>query len=241
MNICVIDDCRLTIDSIKKMIIESSKELNIPEPNVFNFTEPYSFIDWLSQINSIDVCFLDIKLENEIDGIKIAKLIKDKNYHTLIVFMTGYDDYFPEMVQVEPFRFLPKPIQYDNFYKIFQDVYDRIILKKSEEHEPVYECKCNGITYRLNLNEVIYFSSYKRKISVHSRKTFNIDFYGKLDKVEEEIRSITNKYVRINKSYLFNKDFIECIGKNSIFVEGVEYTISPKYRDSIKLLHKTYE
>lgn len=236
MNICVIDDFKPAIDSIKKMIIESSKKLNIPEPNVFNFTEPYQFIDWLSRNESVDICFLDIKFESEINGIKIAKLIKDKDYHTLIVFMTGYDDYFPEMVQVEPFRFLAKPIEFQNFYPIFNDAYNRIVLKKSEEHDPVYDCKCNGIIFRVNLNEVIYFSSYKRKISVHSRNTLNVSFYDKLDKVEEEIRAITNKYIRINKSFLVNRDFIEKISKNSIVVEGIEYVISPKYKDKIKII-----
>ena len=236
MNICIIDDCKFTIDSIVKMIIESSNNLKITKPNIHTFTDPVQFIIWFEQNSTVDICFLDIKFESDINGLKIAKLIKDKNYHTLIVFMTGYDNYFPEMVQVEPFRFLSKPFEFQNFYSIFNDAYNRIVLKKSEEHEPVYECKCNGIIFRLNLNEVIYFSSYKRKISVHSRKTFNVDFYGKLDKVEEEIREITNKYVRINKSYLFNRDFIECIGKNSISVDGIEYTISPKYKDNLKII-----
>ena len=236
MNICVIDDCKFTIESIEKMIIESSKELNITQPNVYSFTEPHSFISWLSKNNSVDACFLDIKLENEIDGLKIAKLIKDKNYHTLIVFMTGYDGYFPEMVQVEPFRFLPKPIEYDKFYTIFNDIYNRIVLKKSEERIPKYMYKSNGITYAIDLDEIIYFSSYKRKIHIHRKIHSDIDFYGKLDEVEEEIRSMTNKFIRINKSYLFNADYIDYIGKNTISVEGIEYTISPKYRDNIKII-----
>ncbi|MBD5395894.1 MAG: hypothetical protein HDR71_16905 [Lachnospiraceae bacterium] len=61
-----------------------------------------------------------------------------------------------------------------------------------------------------------------------------MEFYGKLDNVEIEIKALTTKFIRINKSYLFNKDFIENIGKNSITVCGVSYQVSPKYKHNIE-------
>lgn len=236
MNICILDDTTFTIEHVKKMILSSCEELKISEPNIFSFVSPEDFTDWIHSHHNLDVCFLDVNLEHKIDGLEIAKLIKDTNYHTLIVFMTSYDSYFPDMVQVEPFRFLPKPIESKKFSDIFHAVYDRIILKKSEEHVPIYKCKNNGIIFPVNLNEVIYFTSYKRKIYVHDTKNFNVEFYGKLDDVEKEIRSLSNKYIRINKSYLLNKDYIENIGKNSVSVEGVTYAISPKYRNNLKII-----
>ena len=236
MKICIIDDNKYSIECVEKMISLSCDKLKISEPSIISFNTPDSFIEWLNSNNSLDVCFLDVNLQSKIDGLKIAKVIKETNYHTLIVFMTSYDNYFPGMVQVEPFRFLSKPIEYEHFYNIFFDVYNRIIATKSEEHNPIYKCKSNGIIFAVNLNDAVYFSSYKRKIYVHCKNNFNVEFYEKLDNVEKEIRLLSNKYIRINKSYLFNKDYIENISKNNISVEGTTYTISPKYKDNIKII-----
>ena len=147
--------------------------------------------------------------------------------------MTSYNDYFQEMVQAEPFRFLPKPFQYDDFHKIFVDIYKRIVLKNSEK-DCTYRFKNNGIIFSVDLKDVIYMSSYKRKILIKDIRDQHMEFYGKLDDVEIEINSLTDKFIRINKSYLFNQNYIEYIGKNSISVQGLTYQISPKYKHNVK-------
>lgn len=236
MNICVLDDNEITIQYIRKMSIIASQELKIENPNLFCFVDPKEFINWLDQNEiNIDVCFLDVNLQSKVTGIDIAKLIKDIDYHTLIVFMTSYDNYFADMVQVEPFRFLQKPFEYKKFYDIFVDMHKRII-QQSSDHKCNYRYKINGITFVVDLNEVIYVSSYKRKIIMYSKNGNTTEFYEKLDHVEEEIKSLTDKFVRISKSYLFNKDFIENIGKNSVSVQGINYKVSPKYKDNIKIV-----
>lgn len=236
MNICIIDDNKATANSVFKMAISSCRSLNIPAPSIFRFTSPADFLSWLKRdIDGIDVCFLDIYLQAEIDGLKIAKLIKDKNYHTLLVFMTSYDHYYTQMVQLEPFRFLPKPFQYEDFHRIFLDVYKRVVLKNSE-NRCMYSFKNNGITFAVNLNDVIYISSYKRKIYMPTTKDDTITFYGKLDQVEIEIKKLTDKFMRISKSYLVNADFVDSIGKNIVNIRGVSYNISPGYRSNIESL-----
>lgn len=236
VNICVLDDNDITIEYVKKMSAIASQELKTESPNIFCFVSPKEFMNWLDheEIN-IDVCFLDINLQSQVNGIDIAKLIKDINYHTLIVFMTSYDNYFADMVQVEPFRFLQKPFEYKNFYEIFVAV-DKRIKQQILDHKCNYKYKINGITFLVDLNNIIYVSSYKRKIILCGKNGDTTEFYGKLDIVEKEIKSLTDKFIRISKSYLFNRDYIENVGKNSVSVHGINYKVSPKYKDNIKIV-----
>ena len=236
MNIVVLDDHLIITEGIDKMIINSCHDLKISEPNIFNFTTSQDFISWFNEQNiDIDVCFLDLDLNSEINGLDIAKIVKSKNYHTLLVFITSFENYFTKMVQLEPFRFLDKPFNYEEFHKIFVDIYKRIVLKNFEK-DCSYRFKNNGITFSINLKDVIYISSYKRKIIMLNTRNEYIDFYGKLDAVEIEVNSLTDKFIRINKSYLFNKDYIDVIGKNSITVQGVVYQISPKYKHNLEII-----
>lgn len=235
MNICIIEDNKMEANFVSSMSIDVCKELKITEPSIYCFNSPDKFTDWIKCNKKIHVCFLDIDLQSEDNGIALAKIIKEKDHNTLIVFMTSYDNYFQDMVQVEPFRFLPKPFQYNEFYKIFVDIYKRIILKNSEK-DCTYKFKNNGIIYSANLKEVIYMTSYKRKIIIMDVRDQHMEFYGKLDDVEIEVNSLTDKFIRINKSYLFNQNYIEYIGKNSISVQGLTYQISPKYRQKLKII-----
>ncbi len=231
INICILEDNKATAESVFKMALNSCHRLDIPAPSISCFTSPEKFLIWFRENtgSNIDVCFLDIYLKNDIDGLFIAKIMKAKNYHTLLVFMTSYDHYYTQMVQLEPFRFLPKPFQYEDFHKIFLDVYQRITLENTE-NKCMYSFKNNGITYSVNLNDVLYISSYKRKIFLYTSKNDTPNFYGKMDQVEREVRELTDKFMRISKSYLVNTDFVESNGKNSIQIRGVSYNISPKYK-----------
>lgn len=232
MNICIIEDNIVELNCIKKMSVDACKQLNMPVPTILLFSSPEEFYNRSEQDSIIDVCFLDVDLHSEDTGIDVAKRIKEINYNTLIVFMTVYDDYFRDMIQVEPFRFLSKPFRFDNFYKIFNDINNRLILKKNE-------CKCsfiikiNGINFVMDLNTIIYIYSYKRKIFLVDRNNNETEFYEKLDNVEQEIKSLTNKFIRINKSYLINIDYIDSVGKNTIRIQNTDFNISPKYKNNI--------
>lgn len=231
MNICVLDDNRATADSVGQMAFSSCRKLEILNPAISCFTSSGEFLTWLDQDNTtVDVCFLDIYLKSEMDGIEIARIIKNKNYNTLLVFMTSYDNYYTRMVQAEPFRFLPKPFQYEDFHKVFLEVHNRIALKNTES-KCMYYFKNNGITYSTDLNLVISISSYKRKIYIINDRKERISFYGKLDQIEKDVAALTDKFIRISKSYLVNIDFVDSVGKNTLTARGETYNISPKYKD----------
>lgn len=234
MNICVLDDNNFTASSVSQMVMHSCHRLAISSPAVFRFTSSGKFLTWLAKDSNVavDVCFLDIYLKSNVDGIEIAKVIKNKNHNTLLVFMTAYDHYFPQIVQAEPFRFLSKPFQYEDFHKIFLEVHNRIHLKDIET-KCIYPFKNNGITYSVNLNDIISISSYKRKIYMLNVKKENISFYGKLDQVEKDVKLLTDHFIRINKSFLVNKGFVDSIGKNTLTLRGAVYKISPKYKDHV--------
>lgn len=48
--------------------------------------------------------FLDIEMR-KMDGIELGKKLRERSYQTLIIYVSGYDQYMRQLFEAEPFRF----------------------------------------------------------------------------------------------------------------------------------------
>lgn len=59
--------------------------------------------------NAFDIIFLGIELSKD-KGLEIAKSLKEINPRCFIIYISFYDDYYADMVQVQPFRYIYKDL-----------------------------------------------------------------------------------------------------------------------------------
>ena len=73
--------------------------------------------------NKPDIILMDIKLKGNLDGIDVAKKIKEK-YNIDIIFITGNFDETTEKraLETEPVAFVEKPISYEKLFKIIESI-----------------------------------------------------------------------------------------------------------------------
>ncbi len=69
--------------------------------------------------------FIDIEME-QIDGISAARKIRETDHSVLFIYISGYDKYLKELFEVEPFRFLSKPLDKEKFRRYFKEACHRI-------------------------------------------------------------------------------------------------------------------
>ena len=124
------------------------------------------------------ILFLDIELGKE-NGIALAGRIRDRYPATIIIFITGYEQYVYESFQVQPLDFLRKPLD--------REAVEKALLRaiKQCDSAPVWEFTVNKCLYRVPLADICYFASDKRKIVVCTG-TEEQTYYGKLDEAEEK-------------------------------------------------------
>ena len=79
-----------------------------------------------NQGESYDVIFLDIEMDG-VDGIDVANIIRKLDKCVLIVFITSYKEYMQRSFECLPFRFLLKPLVFDDFRKVYNEIYERVI------------------------------------------------------------------------------------------------------------------
>jgi len=104
MNIIAVDDEYLQLIDLEYAIKEAA-----PEADVLCFENPLAAAEFGSE-NHIDIAYLDVNMP-ELNGIDLAKKLKETNPYINIIFATGYDEYAKESYTVQASGYLTKPIK----------------------------------------------------------------------------------------------------------------------------------
>ena len=104
MNIIAVDDEYLQLIDLEFAIREAA-----PEASVLCFESPLAAAEFGSE-NHIDIAYLDVNMP-ELNGIDLAKKLKETNPGINIVFATGYNEYAIDAFAIKASDYLTKPIK----------------------------------------------------------------------------------------------------------------------------------
>ena len=192
------------------------------------FEEGDELLQYIQRYGHIDILLLDVAMRGK-NGIETARIIRETDLQTLLIFVSAYDAYFKEMIEVQPFAFLEKPVAEKKLDKVLRRALDMTaggnerFLFSSQKHR-----------YSIALAEVMYFESLRRQICIHCTDDTYI-FYGKLNAVEKETAGASCKFVRVHVSYIVNLSHIRKWDYDRVVMDdGEEIPISKKYRKEMK-------
>ena len=182
INIAICDDDLVFASKIEAMLLQISKKQMI-KMNIEVFSDGSELWDDIAfGKNKYELLYLDIEMVR-INGIEVARKIRENDADAILIYISAYDNYFIELFEVEPFRFIKKPVDDYIFEVYFNKAYERI------------------------LNDETYFESSGRLINI-----IHMDgkdkFYGKLNYVEKQLGDSKIPFLRIHQSYLVNYRFI---------------------------------
>ena len=103
MNVIAVDDELLALVSIEDSIRKA-----IPEAVLSCFDSPNRAIQYAGE-NKIDLAFLDIEMGG-MNGLQLAKNLKEINPRINIIFTTGYSQYAPDAFTIHASGYLMKPV-----------------------------------------------------------------------------------------------------------------------------------
>lgn len=221
---------RIAVCEDEKVIRESIAEkicIRYPKAQI----EQYEMGEQLlREVEGVDIVFLDIHLE-DMNGLEVAKRIREKNHHISIIFITAYEQYVYDAFDVRAFQFLVKPIDSVKFYKVLQSAVDNIQIKDRKE-EPFTILKKGHSTYKIYHHQIYYAEVLGRKIKLHTVEGIH-EFNGKLAGLEE---SLGLNFFRIHRSYLVNLDYISSYDATKVTLDqGQQLVIAQKkYADFVQ-------
>lgn len=144
-----------------------------------------------------------------INGVDCAKLLRENDVNSLIVFVTSSAEYVFSGYEVKAFRYILKTDLVNAFDRIFGECLTE--LKKNTDK--VFSLKTTSVVKNIPLNDILYFESNKRVLIVHT-KGEDLSFYGKLDDIEDSLKN--DNFIRIHQSFLVNALKIRSVSKTEV-------------------------
>lgn len=227
LQIAICDDDAIMTTRIEDLL---NRELNhlCVDRTIDVFFSGEAFIDYVEKAHHYDLIYLDIEMDG-MNGIDAARRLRRNSPEPLIIYISSYENYFIELFEVEPFRFIKKPVDETTFNKVLRAAYEKI--KSGQRYFTYY---FNKIYYKVTLQEILYFESCSRVVNIHLRDGEK-RFYGRLDEVEKQLDSEKLQFIRIHQSYLVNMDYVSCMGYEKLTLKnGETLQISDKRQKEIR-------
>jgi accessory gene regulator B len=86
---------------------------------------------------------------------------------------------------------------------------------------------------KIMLEDIVYMISKGKKVEIYTTKNEYVT-YEKLDILEERIKKMDNNFIRIDKSYLVNFQYVVEYGYSNIKLDNKELVISRGRREEVK-------
>lgn len=214
MNIAVCDDNLEFVNTLENHFdMLHDKKLNY---DVFLKGEDL-INEYENNKTNYDAIFLDMEL-NGLNGIETAKEIRKINSKVIIVFITAYSEYMKESFECEPFRFLLKPISFNDIKKVYSEILNKFKVNKNTFS--FYEGRKH---IRLYYEDIIFFESQSHWVNINTDKSK----YRTLDKINEIHKKLDDSlFCRIHQSYIVNFKYIKLFDDNKIFLYNSDEILS---------------
>lgn len=201
LRIAICDDDSKFTRKLETLVLQESQKLGI-RADTDVFSDGKTLLKSFQNGDHYELIFIDIEME-QVDGITAARRIREIDHTVLLVYVSGYDKYLKELFEVEPFRFLSKPLNHAQFDRYFKEACKRI-----NETEVFYQFTFNKEIRKISVKDIVYFESNNRIVYIHLKDGTNEYFYGKLNNVEKELAASRQYFLRIHQSFLVNYDYI---------------------------------
>lgn len=204
------------------------------DSEVFLFENPGDLRAFLTGDKQLDILFLDIDLNTKQDGMSLAGEIKKTAIENgmggmtlpLIIFVTGYPDRMREAFSVNAFHFLLKPVDEDEFRRVFDQARKTVDVVRSESESRVLELNNNGVTFTIKIGEIHYVESFGRKLVIHASGG-DAEIYGKISDI---VKDLGEAFYQVHRSFVVNMNHIFDYSKQDITLDGGAKIPVSKYK-----------
>lgn len=226
MNCLIVDDELLAQEVIELYLSRIEGMVLVGKCN--NAIEAFAALNR----HPIDLMFLDIKMP-EISGLDFIRSLK---HPPKIILTTAFTEYALEGYELDVTDYLLKPVSFERFLKAVDKV--RQVQDNKVAATPVVPVEADSFYVKSDRklvkvipSEIIYIESQKNYLLIYTR-TQKVMTYSTLNNMEDELSQFPY-LIRIHKSFIINKRFVNQLDNNIILLNnGSEIPLGASFRDS---------
>lgn len=169
------------------------------------FLSAENFLFHYTEKNDYDILLLDVEM-GDMDGVTMAKKLRQDNDTVQIVFITGYSDYISEGYEVAALHYLMKPVKQEKLFSVL----DRAAEKLSK-NEKVLNFEIDGEMVRVPVYQIRYADVFGNYVTIHAADCLTVKMtLGELEK------SLDDRFYRASRSVVVNLTQISRVTKTEM-------------------------
>ena len=223
-RIAIVDDSVKDAEFVK-VILENWANQRHADIRAEVFLSAESFLFRYAEDKEWDILLLDIEM-GAMDGVTMAKRVRQDNEAVQIVFITGYSDYIAEGYEVAALHYLMKPVNKDKLFAVL----DRAMEKRKQE-ERCLNLEAYGEMVRIPFYEIRYLDVHQNYVTVHAKSDYTVkrtlgDFEKELD----------DRFCRVGRGMILNLKYIQRVTKAEVRLS--DGTVLPLPRGAYEPLNR---
>lgn len=158
-----------------------------------------------------DGLLLDIELK-AMNGMALAKTIREEDCYLPIVFLTGFEGFVFEGYEVGALSYLLKPIDLNKLHRVLDQM-----LRQRQVVREVLILDCKEGRERVYLSDILYVESQGHNTIVRSEKSEHRCLEG-ISTVFEQLEG--KGFIMPHRSFVVNIDKVSRVNKKTIGLDG---------------------
>ena len=223
-RVAIVDDGTTDAEFVKG-ILNSWADLRQANIQAEVFPSAEAFLFQYAEDKVWDILLLDIEM-GAMDGVTMAKRVRQDYEAVQIVFITGYSDYIAEGYEVAALHYLMKPVNREKLLTVL----DRAMEKRKQE-ERCLNLEAYGEMVRLPFYEIRYLDVHQNYVTVHAKADYTVkrtlgDFEKELD----------DRFCRVGRAMILNLKYIQRVTKTEVRLS--DGTVLPLPRGAYEPLNR---
>lgn len=192
------------------------------------FTSAENLLFHYAEESSYDILLLDIEMGN-MDGVTLAKKIRQSNEAVQIVFITGFADYMGEGYEVSALHYLMKPVKRDKLLAVLNRAV--AALQKTER---MLLLPVGGEMLRIPVARVQYVEAFSHTVAIETeRESMQIKM-----SISEVEKLLGEGFIRCHRSYLVGLKHIARLSRTEVILDNGKAL--PLSRGAAPLVHQAF-
>lgn len=185
--------------------------------------------DLLNSNKNFDIVFLDIEMP-DINGIELGKKLQSSNPDLVLIYITAYNHYLDDALDLGITRFFDKPIDSKRFYKGL----DKAIEKLDKTEIQIHLKDSNNGIATVRMNDIIMVEIENRKTKITTKDTV----YHSKSNIKSWRERLNKSYFESpHNSYIVNTNYITYFCKEYIILDE-KYNVPISYPRRVEFKKK---
>ena len=209
-----------------KQIDEEYEEFTL---ELVNFMAGKDIIEYIKK-EPLDIAILDVDMIG-MDGMEVAKHLKEVNEDIVIFFITGHSEFAVEAFDVDAIGYVMKPVDKDKLERTLLKAVAKVKELKSKEKQRELVITVSNLKKRIPVDDILYIERVQTQCVIVTRK----EEYHVYDTITDLIDKVGEGFVRASQSFILRvSEITKVTYKEATLKNGLVVSLGRGFTKEVK-------